>query len=331
MRRIYHYVLPLAVFVSGACAQDFPNRPVRIVVPWPPSGNVDITARTVAPALGEALGQQVIVENRAGAGGRMGRTLVKAIAETKGLTLAGAVDAPGSAVIGRDCGELARLGAKVVINYSKDDAAAAEVVANVNAAGREAFSFKANIARLDEAERLLKATLERFKRVDIIVCNAGIWEGAAVEELSEALWDKTMDINLKGTWTVCRAAVPILKKKSGKIVIVTSTAGQRGEAGYSNYAASKGGLIAFTKSLASETAAWGINVNAVAPGWVDTEMTVEALGSLEERKAIAADIPSGAIATPEDIAGPIVFLCTEWARHITGEVMNVNGGAVLCG
>ncbi len=251
------------------------------------------------------------------------------------LSLAGrvAVVTGGSRGIGRATVQLlARLGAKVVINYSKDDAAAAEVVANVNAAGREAFSFKANIARLDEAERLLKATLERFKRVDIIVCNAGIWEGAAVEELSEALWDKTMDINLKGTWTVCRAAVPILKKqKSGKIVIVTSTAGQRGEAGYSNYAASKGGLIAFTKSLASETAAWGINVNAVAPGWVDTEMTVEALGSLEERKAIAADIPSGAIATPEDIAGPIVFLCTEWARHITGEVMNVNGGAVLCG
>ncbi|MBA2704636.1 MAG: 3-oxoacyl-ACP reductase FabG [Blastocatellia bacterium] len=251
------------------------------------------------------------------------------------LSLAGrvAVVTGGSRGIGRATVQLlARLGAKVVINYSKDDAAAAEVVANVNAAGREAFSFKANIARLDEAERLLKATLERFKRVDIIVCNAGIWEGAAVEELSEALWDKTMDINLKGTWTVCRAAVPILKKqKSGKIVIVTSTAGQRGEAGYSNYAASKGGLIAFTKSLASETAAWGINVNAVAPGWVDTEMTVEALGSLEERKAIAADIPSGAIATPEEIAGPIVFLCTEWARHITGEVMNVNGGAVLCG
>lgn len=251
------------------------------------------------------------------------------------LSLAGrvAIVTGGSRGIGRATVELlAKLGAKIVVNYANDDAAAAEVVAAVNSTGGEAFSFKANIARLDEAERLLKATLERFKRVDIIVCNAGIWEGAAVEKMSEALWDSTMDINLKGAWTVCRAAVPILKKQqSGKIVMVASTAGQRGEAGYSNYAASKGGLIAFTKSLASELAEWGINVNAVAPGWVDTEMTEEALGDLEQRKAIAALIPIGAIATPEDIAGPIAFLCTEWARHITGEIVNVNGGAVLCG
>ena len=251
------------------------------------------------------------------------------------LSLAGrvAVVTGGSKGIGRATVELlARLGAKVVINYSNDDAAANDVVASVNAAGGEAFSFKANIARLDEAERLLDATLEHFRRVDIVVCNAGIWEGAPVEEMSEALWDSTMDINLKGAWTVCRAAVPLLKKqRSGKIVLVTSTAGQRGEAGYSNYAASKGGLIAFTKSLASELAEWGINVNAVAPGWVDTEMTEKALGDVEQRKAIAAEIPIGTIASPEDIAGPIAFLCSEWARHITGEIVNVNGGAVLCG
>jgi 3-oxoacyl-[acyl-carrier protein] reductase len=255
--------------------------------------------------------------------------------ELQGLSLAGqvAVVTGGSKGIGRATVELlARLGANIVINYSKDNAAAAEVVAAVESAGGEALPFKANIARLDEAERLLEATLERFRRVDILVCNAGIWEGAAVEQISEALWDSTMDVNLKGAWTVCRAAVPILKKqKSGKIVLVSSTAGQRGEAGYSNYAASKGGLIAFTKSLAGELGEWGINVNAVAPGWVDTEMTEEALGDLEQRKAIAAAIPIGAIATPADIAGPIAFLCTEWARHITGEILNVNGGAVLCG
>jgi 3-oxoacyl-[acyl-carrier protein] reductase len=251
------------------------------------------------------------------------------------LSLAGrvAVVTGGSRGIGRATVELfARLGAKVVINYSHDDLAANAVVASVNAAGGEAFSFKANIARLDEAERLLDATLEHFQRVDVVVCNAGIWEGAAVEQISEALWDSTMDINLKGAWTVCRAAVPLLKQqRSGKIVLVASTAGQRGEAGYSNYAASKGGLIAFTKSLASELAEWGINVNAVAPGWVDTEMTKDALGDVEQRKAIAAEIPIGTIASPEDIAGPIAFLCSEWARHITGEIVNVNGGAVLCG
>jgi 3-oxoacyl-[acyl-carrier protein] reductase len=251
------------------------------------------------------------------------------------LSLAGrvAVVTGGSKGIGRATVELlARLGAKVVINYSNDDVAANNVVASVKTAGGEAFSFKANIARLDEAERLLAATLEHFQRVDIVVCNAGIWEGAPVEEMSEALWDSTMDINLKGAWTVCRAAVPLLKQqRSGKIVLVTSTAGQRGETGYSNYAASKGGLIAFTKSLASELAEWGINVNAVAPGWVDTEMTEKVLGDAEQRKAIAAEIPLGAIASPEDIAGPIAFLCSEWARHITGEIVNVNGGSVLCG
>jgi 3-oxoacyl-[acyl-carrier protein] reductase len=255
--------------------------------------------------------------------------------DLQALSLAGrvAVVTGGSRGIGRATVELlARLGAKVVINYSNDDVAANDVVASVSAAGGEAFSFKANIARLDEAERLLDATLEHVQRVDIVVCNAGIWEGAAVEQISEALWDSTLDINLKGAWTVCRAAVPLLKQqRSGKIVLVTSTAGQRGEAGYSNYAASKGGLIAFTKSLASELAEWGINVNAVAPGWVDTEMTKDALGDVEQRKAIAGEIPIGAIATPEDIAGPIAFLCSEWARHITGEIVNVNGGAVLCG
>jgi 3-oxoacyl-[acyl-carrier protein] reductase len=141
-----------------------------------------------------------------------------------------------------------------------------------------------------------------------------------------------MDINLKGTWSVCRAVVSQMKKqKFGKIVMLTSTAGQRGEANYSNYAASKGAQIAFTKSLAAELGAWGINVNAVAPGWVDTEMTAEALGNSEQRESIASIIPIGKIATPEDIAAPIVFLCSEWSRHITGEILNVNGGSVLCG
>jgi 3-oxoacyl-[acyl-carrier protein] reductase len=239
----------------------------------------------------------------------------------------------GSRGIGRATSHLlARLGAKLVINYSTDEASAAAAVADVKALGREAISFRADIAMLDEAERLLDATIARFKRVDIIICNAGIWEGAPVEKLSEALWERTMNVNLKGAWTVCRAAVPRLKEQRyGRIVIVASTAGQRGEANYSNYAASKGGLIAFTKSLASELAEWGINVNAVAPGWVDTQMTDEVLGDRDQREAIAAAIPVGAIATPQNIAGPIAFLCSDWAEHITGEILNVNGGAVLCG
>ena len=254
--------------------------------------------------------------------------------DLKELSLAGrvAIVTGGSRGIGRATVLLlAKLGANVVVNYASDESAAADTVAAVHALGREALAFKADVARLNEAEGLLAAAREQFHHVDIVVCNAGIWEGAAVEHLSEDLWDRTMEINLKGTWTVCRAAVPMLKEqKWGRIVIVSSTAGQRGEADYSNYAASKGGLIAFTKSLAVELAEWGINVNAVAPGWVDTEMTAEALGDVEQRKAVAAGIPIGAIATAEDIAGPIAFLCTEWARHITGETVNVNGGAVLC-
>jgi 3-oxoacyl-[acyl-carrier protein] reductase len=121
------------------------------------------------------------------------------------------------------------------------------------------------------------------------------------------------------------------EQRSGKIVILTSTAGQRGEANYSNYAASKGAQIAFTKSLADELGGWGINVNAVAPGWVDTEMTREALGDAKQREAIERTIPVRKIATPEDIAAPVAFLCSDWARHITGEILNVNGGSVLCG
>lgn len=255
--------------------------------------------------------------------------------DLQALSLEGqvAIVTGGSRGIGRATAQLlAKLGANVVVNYFSNENAAADVIAAVNAGGREAISFRANVAKLDEAERLLEASIKRFKRVDILVCNAGIWEGAPVEKLSEELWDRTMDINLKGVWTVCRAAVPTFKKqRSGKIVIVTSTAGQRGEANYSNYAASKGGLIALTKSLASELAEWGINVNAVAPGWVETEMTQAALGDAQQRQSIAASIPVGAIATPEDIAGPIAFLCTEWARHINGEILNVNGGSVLCG
>jgi 3-oxoacyl-[acyl-carrier protein] reductase len=244
-----------------------------------------------------------------------------------------AVVTGGSRGIGRATVELlADMGAHVIVNYVNDADAAAAVVNAVRAKGVEAVAYKADVSRLIEAQQLIQATTEQFQRIDILVCNAGLWEGAPVDELSERLWDKALDVNLKGTWAVCSAAAPIMKRqKSGKIVVVSSTAGQRGEAGYSNYAASKGGQIAFVKSLGAELAKWGINVNAVAPGWVDTEMTKDALGDDQQRREINRSIPLGAVATPEDVAGPIVFLCTDWARYITGEVLNVNGGSVLCG
>ena len=227
---------------------------------------------------------------------------------------------------------LASHGAKVVVNYVRDEQAAAATVAEARELGVEAMAIQADVAKLPEGERVVRETVEQFGRIDFLICNAGIWEGAAVESISEELWDRTMDINLKGTWSVCRAAAPVMKnQKFGRIVIVSSTAGQRGEAFVSNYAASKGAQIAFTKSLSSELAPSGVNVNAVAPGWVETDMTREVFSDQASRESILRTIPVGRVATPEDIAGPIVFLCSNWADNITGEVLNVNGGSVLCG
>jgi 3-oxoacyl-[acyl-carrier protein] reductase len=226
----------------------------------------------------------------------------------------------------------ASCGAHVVVNYVRDEAAAAETVKMAQEQGIKAFAIRADVSQLDQAERLLQETVEHFGRVDFLICNAGIWEGAPVEEISEELWNKTLEINLKGTWSVCRAAVPLMKQQRfGRIVIISSTAGQRGEANVSNYAASKGGQISFTKSLAPELGPFGINVNCVAPGWVETEMTTEALADAATLESIKKNSPLGRAATPEEIAGPIVFLCSAWANHITGEVLNVNGGSVLCG
>ncbi len=224
---------------------------------------------------------------------------------------------------------LASFGTHVVVNYVRDETAATATVNLAQSHNVKAIAIQADVSRLDDAERLLRETVEHFARVDFLICNAGIWEGAPVESISEELWEKTLDINLKGTWSVCRAAVPVMKQQRfGRIVIVSSTAGQRGEPNFSNYAASKGGQISFTKSLAPELGPFGILVNCVAPGWVETEMTTDALADAE---SIIKGIPVGRVATPEDIAGAIVFLCTNWANHITGEVLNVNGGSVLCG
>lgn len=244
-----------------------------------------------------------------------------------------AVVTGGSRGIGRAAvNGFAALGANVVINYLTDERAAADAVRQSEAAGVGALSVQADIALLQDAERLIDAAVERFGRVDFLVCNAGIWEGGPIDEMTEDSWDRNIDLNLKGTWTVCRAAVPHMKKQAfGRIVIVSSTAGQRGEANVSNYAASKGGQISFTKSLAAELGPFGINVNSVAPGWVDTDMCADAFAREGFRETLEASIPVGRVATPEDIGWPIVFLCTEWARHINGEILNVNGGSVLCG
>jgi 3-oxoacyl-[acyl-carrier protein] reductase len=244
-----------------------------------------------------------------------------------------AVVTGGSRGIGRAAVEcFVKLGANVVVNYVRDAKAATEVVAKAEAQDVGALAVKADVALKGDAQRLIDATTRRFDRVDFLVCNAGIWEGSPIDQMSEEVWDRTINLNLKGTWSVCRAAVPRMKRQAfGRIVIVSSTAGQRGEANVANYAASKGGQISFTKSLAAELGPFGINVNSVAPGWVDTDMCADAFAQPGFRKTLEEGIPVGRVATPEDIAWPIVFLCTEWARHINGEILNVNGGSVLCG
>lgn len=227
---------------------------------------------------------------------------------------------------------LAEHGASVAVNYVHDAESAANVVASIKSRGGKALAIQADVSKVTEAEKLVKETVEQFGRIDFLVCNAGIWQGDAVESISEELWDKTLEINLKGTWTVCRAAVPFMKRQEfGRIVIVSSTAGQRGEANVSNYAASKGGQISFTKSLASELAAFGVNVNCVAPGWVETDMNDGVFDDKPRLDSILKTIPLTKIGSPDEIAGPIVFLCSSWATYITGEVLNVNGGSVLCG
>jgi 3-oxoacyl-[acyl-carrier protein] reductase len=226
---------------------------------------------------------------------------------------------------------LAEAGANIVINYARNQEAAQETAMAARAFGVEAHVLQADVAEVDQAASLVNQAVERFGRLDIVVANAGIWEGAPVEEMSEELWDRVVDVNLKGTWTVSRAAVPVMKReRGGSIIIVSSTAGQRGEAGYSSYAASKGGQISFTKALAAELAP-DIRVNCVAPGWVETDLNDGPFADGSFKSGLIDGIPLGRIATADDIAIPIVFLASDWSRHITGEVLNINGGAVLCG
>jgi 3-oxoacyl-[acyl-carrier protein] reductase len=226
---------------------------------------------------------------------------------------------------------LAEAGADVVINYARNEEAAEEVAHLAREFAVRALPLRADVSEVDQAAALVDRTVEQFGTVDLLVANAGIWEGAPVEELSEEVWDRVIDANLKGTWAACRAVVPLMKKqRRGGIVIVSSTAGQRGEAGYSNYAASKGGQISFTKALAVELAP-DIRVNSVAPGWVDTDLNNGVFGDPQFRQKIVDGIPLQRVASADDVALAIVFLASNWAGHITGEILNVNGGAVLCG
>jgi 3-oxoacyl-[acyl-carrier protein] reductase len=226
---------------------------------------------------------------------------------------------------------LAEGGANVVVNYLTREDAAAEVVEICRKKDTGAFAVQGDVSNWLEARNIAERALEEFGQIDLLVCNAGIWEGSPIEEMSEELWNKVLNTNLKSAWAMTKACVPAMKKQdNGAIVLVSSTAGQRGEANYSNYAASKGGQISFTKALASELCP-KIRVNCVAPGWIETAMVRPVFKDEVYKKSILDSIPLKRMALTDDVALTICFLLSDWSQHITGEIVNINGGAVLCG
>ncbi len=239
----------------------------------------------------------------------------------------------GSRGIGRATALLlAQAGAEIAINYKTHDKAAEEVKQRLQQLGKKCLVIKADLSQGREVRQMVKEIMQKWGHLDILVNNAGIWTYGEMGNMDERVWDETIKSNLNSMFHVCNAVVPHMKtQKRGWIVNVSSTAGQRGEALHSHYAASKGAVIAFTKSLAAELAPHSIRVNCVAPGWVETDMCAEVFHDKEFRKNIEASIPLQRIPPPEDIAGPILFLVSDLARHITGEILNINGGAVLCG
>lgn len=238
----------------------------------------------------------------------------------------------GSRGIGRAAAEiLAAAGARVAINYKTSDADAEAFVRETRAGGGEALALAGDVGNPREAHQLVSDVIAAWGGLDVLVNNAGIWEEDEAGSGDLDVWQRTLDVNVLGSHVVTDAAIPYLERDRGSIVFVSSTAGQRGESRHSAYAASKGALISYTKSLAAELGPRGIRVNCVAPGWVETEMTASALGDPDRRAEIEREIPLRRVARPGDIAGAILFLVSDLARHVQGEVLNVNGGSVLAG
>jgi 3-oxoacyl-[acyl-carrier protein] reductase len=226
-----------------------------------------------------------------------------------------------------------RAGARVVFNYVRAASEAHKLVAECGS--DVSHAVQADLTGMANAEPLVKATTDRFGALDILVGNHGIWppENVAIDTMSDEQWRKTVAVNLDSVFALVKHSVAQMKRqqRGGHIVLVSSTAGQRGEAGHADYAASKGALISMVKGLSTELAPFGIRVNCVAPGWVETDMSGDALQDPRRGREIFAAIPLGRVGTPDEIAGPILFLCTQYAGFITGEIFNVNGGAVLAG
>jgi 3-oxoacyl-[acyl-carrier protein] reductase len=227
----------------------------------------------------------------------------------------------------------AAAGAKVVFNYQAAKKQADELVRECGGA-ENCRAVQADLSTTDAAQTLVASAVAAFGRLDILVANHGIWppEDMPVDRMPDDQWHRTIAVNLDSVFALVKHSVGQMKKQGGgQIVLVSSTAGQRGEAFHCDYAASKGALISMVKGLSTELARDNIRVNCVAPGWVATDMSAGALSDPPTRARVFATIPLGRVGTPEEIAGPILFLCTPYAGFITGEIFNVNGGAVLVG
>ena len=236
----------------------------------------------------------------------------------------------GSRGIGASCVKLfAEANCNVAFTYINAKDRADELISKYD---NKAKAYKVDMESEEEINASVQQTVKDFGSVDILVHNAGIWNDGTLETMTLEHWKKLLRVNLDSMFLFTKAVVPFMKKnKWGRIINVSSTAGQRGESYHSHYASSKGGMISFTKSMAWELGPFGITTNSVAPGWVDTEMNDGVFTDKEYKEKVRKDIPVGRIATADDIAYPILFLATDYARHICGEIVNVNGGSVLAG
>lgn len=245
----------------------------------------------------------------------------------------------GSRGIGAECVRLFReAGAKVAFNYRAAKQRAEELASELGGS-QMCVAIEQKLSSPEDGHALVGKAIEAFGRLDCLVVNHGIWPSndAPIASLSEEQWRQTLGVNLDSVFGLVQAAVVQMQKQAktgsvaGYIVLVSSTAGQRGEAYHADYAVTKGAVISLTKSLSSELAGEGIYVNCVAPGWVATEMSAPALSDPVTSRRIFSTIPLGRVASPREIAGPILFLCTPFAGFMSGEIVNVNGGAVLVG
>ena len=225
----------------------------------------------------------------------------------------------------------ARAGCDVALNYNLSQDSARETASQAEKLGVRAKVFRADVSQKTDVERMMEQVLTHFGRIDILVNNAGVWKYAEIEKMTEEQLQETMRLNVNGVFYATTAVLPhMITQNSGNIINVSSTAGQRGEPFHSHYAASKGAIISLTKSLAAELAIRNIRVNCVAPGWVDTDMSHASLVG-DEREDIVSKIPLGRAGTAEEIAGCILFLASDLSSYVTGEILNANGGSVLCG